>query len=414
MIVNVLVVTCQCGQAMFMPYETKKVPVERIFKNLQMRQRQNTNDFEVTYQLARLHSMAYATKLVEVNVRTKDETPVFYSPRLDSGVPRTVRLPETAEIRQAGFQHLTNAILLYERAIALLKKSTNVNERESVILPIELGRAWCLDQAGRRKEALEAYRRTLKIAWKMEVTGNFDIKQWIKEVWDDMRSGSNAIHGSRRREYIGPGVCYSQEIIGYLLKLLDPLKDAKEIDQLKKDQQTLRSMGRMVTPIIVPLDWTVSLAELADATATVTFDLDGSGLPRQWGWITSKAAWLVFDSDGSGEITSALQMFGNVTFWIFWRDGYDALAALDEDCDGVLRGAELRGLALWHDRNGNGVSEPGEVRPLAAFGITAISCKSETHSSGIQWSSRGVTLRDGTTRPTYDWIAPSRPVEVNR
>src|SRR5882672_3151354 len=98
----------------------------------------------------------------------------------------------------------------------------------------------------------------------------------------------------------------------------------------------------------------------------------------------------------------------------FWRDGYNALAALDEDSDGVLRGAELRGLALWHDGNGNGVSEPGEVRPLEAFGITAISCKSETHPNGIQWNSRGVVMRDGTTRPTYDWIAPSHPVEINR
>ena len=100
-------------------------------------------------------------------------------------------------------------------------------------------------------------------------------------------------------------------------------------------------------------------------------------------------------------------MFGSVTFWIFWRDGYAALAALDDNGDGELRGSELRGLALWRDLNCNGVSEPGEVQPVAAFGITAISCDSQPLSANATWNPCGVTFADGTVRPTYDWIAPS-------
>jgi hypothetical protein len=101
-------------------------------------------------------------------------------------------------------------------------------------------------------------------------------------------------------------------------------------------------------------------------------------------------------------------MFGNVTFWIFWRDGYEALRSLDDDGDGVLRGAELRGVALWQDRNGNGICDSGEVRPVSEWGITEISCAGEMHSTGIAWSPKGVTFTDGESRPTYDWIAPSR------
>jgi len=101
-------------------------------------------------------------------------------------------------------------------------------------------------------------------------------------------------------------------------------------------------------------------------------------------------------------------MFGNVTFWIFWRDGYEALRALDDNGDGVLSGAELHGLALWSDVNGNGVSEPGEVIPLEALGITSLSCTSQRHASGIEWNPTGVGFKDGTTRPSYDWIVPSR------
>jgi hypothetical protein len=129
------------------------------------------------------------------------------------------------------------------------------------------------------------------------------------------------------------------------------VKDAKEIADLQGKQKTLSGMGRAVTPILVPLASGMALQDLVDPNASVTFDLDGSGLPRQWGWITPKAAWLVFDAEGQGKITSGLQMFGNVTFWIFWRNGYEALRSLDDNHDGVLRGAELRGIALWQDRN---------------------------------------------------------------
>src|SRR6266550_1886855 len=108
---------CSSSRAMFMLEETRKVPIDRLFTNLNQRLTRNTNDFLVTYHLARLHSMAYATNLVEVN-STKDEaSPVYYYPGSDSGVPQEIAPPQTPEARQAALNHLTNAILLYERAI---------------------------------------------------------------------------------------------------------------------------------------------------------------------------------------------------------------------------------------------------------------------------------------------------------
>jgi hypothetical protein len=350
--------------------------------------------------------MAYATNLSEMPIRKEDQRPQFDFPGSDSGVPRTVHPASNVAARQAALQHLTNAIAYYRVAIVLLKKSTNVNEQRWLILPTELGLAWCLDQAGRREEAIQAYRKALGIAWKMEVTGDFSVEQWIRDVWNDVRSGQNPLR-PHTRGYIGPGVCFSREIIDYLLKLLDPVKDAREIARLKQDQRTLLSMGRAITPLIVPLEPGAGLVDLVNPGARVTFDLDGSGVRRAWGWITPKAAWLVYDAIGCGQIRSGLQMFGNVTFWVFWLDGYEALAALDDDGDGVLRGSELNGLALWQDRNSNGVSDPGEVLPLSAWGITAVSCAKQRDASGLLWNPAGVTLTNGTTRPTYDWIAPS-------
>jgi len=393
-------------KAMFAWYPTQLVPIDRLFTNLQQRLVRDTNNFELTYDLARLHSMAYSTNLASIGVRTNTGRPEYY-PGIFCGVPRRVYFRSSPADQKQALAHLTNAIRLYDRAIVLLKKSTNEPlYKEWLVLPLELGHAWCLDQAGSRKDALAAYRRALALSWKKEVTGEFSIAEWMQDKWNAVKSGNNPLR-TTRRGHIGPGVCYSEEIIGYMLKLLDPVKDAKEIAELKDNQKTLNSMGRAITPILVPLSDGAQLGELVDAGAAVTFDLDGSGLPRQWGWITPKAAWLVYDPKGDGRITSALQMFGNVTFWIFWRDGYAALRSLDDDDDGTLRGAELCGIALWQDSNGNGVSEAGEVRPVSEWGITAISCAGDTDDSGAAWCPIGVTFDNGKTRPTYDWIAPS-------
>lgn len=78
-----------------------------------------------------------------------------------------------------------------------------------------------------------------------------------------------------------------------------------------------------------------------------------------------------------------------------------------DDGNGQIAGRQLDGLALWHDRNVNGRSEPGEVQPVADWDIVALSCAYEhdaTHADVIAYSPRGVTLRDGVVRPTLDLV----------
>ena len=373
-----LLISGTCVNGMFARIETEEVPIARVLQNLQKRLATNTNNVEILYHLARVHSMAYSTNLAVVHLAKRNDNPVFGWPG-GSGVPAGVYSPTNGQGKIFGKQHLTNAIAFYERAAKLILISKKDDDRW-LVLPVHLGYAWCLDQAGRRGEAVNAYRNALQLSWRTEVD---------------------------TRRHLGPGVCYSEEIIGYLLKLLEPKSDAKEISQLKSKLKTLQNMPRAITPILVPLASNLAFDQLVNSTGNVSFDLDGSGFRRQWGWITTKAAWLVFDKHGSGRITSGLQMFGNVTFWIFWRNGYDALSALDDDGDGVLSGNELRGLAFWQDKNGNGVSDPGEVQPLGEFAVAAIECVGRSHSSGITYNPQGIVFRDGTTRPTYDWIVPS-------
>jgi hypothetical protein len=77
----------------------------------------------------------------------------------------------------------------------------------------------------------------------------------------------------------------------------------------------------------------------------------------------------------------------------------------------VLTHDELKGLALWHDANGDGVCDPGEVKPLSEYGIVAVSCRYErdpSHPDRIAFSPRGVTFANGRTRPTFDLILQPR------
>lgn len=400
--------------AMFMIHETTNVPIARVFTNLQQRLATNASDYQLHYQLARLHAMAASTNLSEVRVQEDDAAVQFGYPGSDNGTPeprsRSYMAKTNAPVGAKHLGHLTNAIAHYEVAIKLMKKSTNADEVRWLILPTQLGYAWCLEKAGRRQEALDGYRKVLAMAWRQEVMGDFNLDEWVKGVWSDVQSLKNPIH-ARSRGYIGPGVCFSEESIGYLLRLLDPVKDAGEIADLKDRQQKLQSMGRAVTPILIPLA-DLPLEELVDSHAQVSFDLDGSGLPRRWGWITPNAAWLVYDADAQGRITSGLQLFGSVTFWIFWRDGYQALGSLDDNGDGLLKGNELRGLALWRDVNSNGRSESGEVRPLSEWGVQQLNCCNEPLAPGVRWSARGVQLTNGVVRPSYDWSAPLNGVEI--
>ena len=158
-----------------------------------------------------------------------------------------------------------------------------------------------------------------------------------------------------------------------------------------------------VTPVLVPLKSRVAFEELTDRASSVKFDFTGQGRAHRLGWINKNAAWLVWDPKNKGHIHSGFQLFGSVTWLAFWDNGYQPLAALDDNGDGKLSGAELKGLALWRDKDGDGVSDPGEVKPVAAHGIVALSYANKHVRDDLWVARKGVTFANGETRSTYDW-----------
>jgi len=376
-----LVVTSVNLAAIFTSVESGRVPIQRLVANLERELQADPKNVQTLVNLARLHAMAHALKIEEFPVaplgKNKADVPWFGH---ESGyVPRAVRPAASPEQAAEAERHLKAAIRRYEAALALDPQN----------LTARLGYAWVLQQAGDKQRAISEYRRLIEQAWPTE--------QKVKGLMPTQR-------------------LYTPEAVGYLIPLLDSERDAAEIKDLRSKQEQLQRLPRAITPIAIPLEDDLPSHAILDPLARVRFDADGSGLAREWTWLTRDAGWLVYDAQDRGEISSALQWFGNVTFWLFWSNGYEALRALDDNGDGELAGAELQHLAIWHDRNRNGLSEAGEVRPVASHGIVALSC-TYVHGDGSRFaavSSRGVQLSDGRTRPTYDVILKHATATLTR
>jgi tetratricopeptide (TPR) repeat protein len=368
-----LVLAAPRASARYIRPDIVNVPVARLVENLQKQAEKNQKDAQARFNLARLHAMAYALKSDTAQTRRGKEDQGAWFGFAPRPIPFQVKKTDDAAKQDAARKHLEKAVLLYAEVIKLQPDN----------LMARLGQAWTVEQRGNKAEAIKEYRDVIERAWAKE---------------KDMRRGRLGWHS------------ITAEAARYLIPLLDREKDKKEIETLKERSKQVSRIPRPVTPLAIPLRDGLKAADLLNPKARVHFDVDGSALPQTWTWINRDAAWLVHDPSRSGKVTSALQLFGGVTFWCFWANGYEALASLDDDGNGLIEGKELEGLALWQDRNGNGISDPGEVRPLAEWGITALSCRfqKQTSTQCVAVSPIGVHFKDGTRRPTYDLLLQRR------
>ncbi len=188
------------------------------------------------------------------------------------------------------------------------------------------------------------------------------------------------------------------------------IAETNAIAEIKADLAKMEKLPEGdITPILFSTREHVSVLDLLDSDTHVTFDLDGTGRKLQWPWIKPSTGLLVWDPLNKGEITSGRQLFGTATWWLLFPSGYAALDALDDNRDGSLSGSELRGIGVWFDKNVNGRSDPGEVQPVTDFGVHAIRTRAAGSDHGMLMNAQGITMKNGTVIPTYDWLVSPIP-----
>lgn len=385
LIVASLIPLCICTrpcEAKFMRVEVTKVPITRLLTNLEAKAKSATDNKDramLQFQIGRLHSMAYAAKTEDVPVREDSvidshpnkigaskkpqPEPFFGHGHSDYKQFSLTKAPDsTVEAKAQG--HLKLAIEHLNRAVQL----------DPELIQAKLGLAWCLDQSGQDAKAIPLYKQVLE-------------KRFEEE--------------KNRGGLFGTSVV--EETADYLLKLLDPAKDAREIADVKRKKEQVQKSYRAVTPIVVALKPGLSQKEMMKSS-DVRFDLDGNGPRINHTWPSANAGWLVFDATGNGKIESGLQLFGCSTFWIFWRDGYEALSALDDDRNSLIEGKERSGLAIWQDLDCDGIAETDEVKSLERHGIEALSCQARAGANGFLHNKEGVKFSSGENGETVDWI----------
>lgn len=136
---------------------------------------------------------------------------------------------------------------------------------------------------------------------------------------------------------------------------------------------------QMVSPIVLDLAGTLGPARVTTGVldAHARFDLDADGQREATGWIAPGAGLLAMDRNGNGRIDDGRELFGEATRdarGVQAENGYEALARLDADGDGIVgpRDPQYHALLVWTDDDGDGASSPAELHTLPALGITAV------------------------------------------
>ncbi len=138
---------------------------------------------------------------------------------------------------------------------------------------------------------------------------------------------------------------------------------------------------RRVDPLILDLDGDgVETTNLKDGAY---FDHDGNGFAEQTGWAKSDDGLLVMDRNADGIINDGKELFGDQTLLQNGQratDGFQALAELDSNSDGVIdiNDAAFSNLRIWQDVDGDGYSASDELFTLQEMGIQSINTGSES------------------------------------
>lgn len=349
-----------------------KVPLQRLIHNLERQKELNPDDAHAYYAVGRLLCMAYATKIDSVPaILRAGENEVIPYYGYDRGLRQFyINVPK----RDSANSEMAKSIL--QIAVDNFQTAIRLDTGE---VSYRLGLAWALHHMGDSTRAIQNYRAVLR--------------------------------STERKDQPDAVSLESHETAIYLKQLLDSASNAHEIAYLNTKILGYKP-SYFISPIVLPMSSSDQLQNLIDEGAKVDFDLDGSGYSNAWQWINKKAAWLVYLNKETDKVENAHQLFGNASFNIKWKNGFEALKSLDNNNDGLISGIELDKLYLWNDKNSNGICDHGELQSVYAAGIESLSTNYISLSESNLQSTQGVKMKDGSHRNYYDWWAKSWPKQM--
>ena len=183
---------------------------------------------------------------------------------------------------------------------------------------------------------------------------------------------------------------------------------------------------KCVTPLVLTFD-AGHVSYQAGGRCSAAFDLSAAqdGSATRTDWPSAKTPWLVMDRDGDGAITSGRELFGSATLvqGKTARHGFEALAALDHNGDGVIdaRDPAFARLRLWFDQDGDRRSNVAELRSLRAASVVSLSlnfadtwiCDARGNCEGqraaFSWRDSRGRKRVGEVVDVHLSVSPSNP-----
>ena len=143
-------------------------------------------------------------------------------------------------------------------------------------------------------------------------------------------------------------------------------------------------------------------------TDGVLFDVSGDGVADRTGWVGKGNALLVRDDNHNGRIDDGRELvsehFGAGSNGGGFNSSLEALASLDSNHDGRIDAADesFATLQVWQDADGDGVSQPGELRTLAEAGILSIATTATPADTTLAGNhilgTTSMTMADGSSR----------------
>lgn len=184
----------------------------------------------------------------------------------------------------------------------------------------------------------------------------------------------------------------------------------RDFDQaVNADFREMRRWTAPKDPFVIDLDGDGIETTGINTASPILFDMNADGVRTGTAWIKSDDGILVLDRNGNGTIDSGLELFGDET--ILSRgaragnratDGFEAIADLDLNDDGVIDGNDVAysQLRIWRDLNQDGISQANELTTLSEQGIASISTvgtptQTTLPGGNIQVLSGQYTLNDG-------------------